>query len=192
MFFGQNCKKSSKNKHFSQKKRRGQVWIETVMYTLIALVMIGLVLSFARPKIQELQDRTIIEQSITLMKEIELTITDMCECQGNQRILELNIKKGELTIDSPNDKLIFEIESTYTYSEPDVEIVDGNLLIYTNKIGDINMINITRDFSSSYDLTYDGSDEAEILTTSSGTYRLFFSNEGENENNKIIININTL
>ena len=38
----------------------GQVWVETVTYTLIAIVMIGLVLSFAKPKIEELQDKTII------------------------------------------------------------------------------------------------------------------------------------
>lgn len=32
------------------RNRSGQVWIETVIYTLIAFVMIGLVLSYARPE----------------------------------------------------------------------------------------------------------------------------------------------
>ena len=31
-------------------KKEGQVWVETVVYTLIAFVLIGLVLSFAKPK----------------------------------------------------------------------------------------------------------------------------------------------
>jgi uncharacterized protein (UPF0333 family) len=40
---------------FFAKNKRGQIWVETVVYTLIALVMIGLVLAFAKPKIEELQ-----------------------------------------------------------------------------------------------------------------------------------------
>ena len=44
--------------------KRGQVWVETVIYTLIALVMIGLVLSFVQPKIMELQDKATLQQSI--------------------------------------------------------------------------------------------------------------------------------
>jgi uncharacterized membrane-anchored protein YitT (DUF2179 family) len=59
------------------KKRKGQVWIETVIYTLIAFVMIGLVLSYATPKIQELQDQAIIQQSIDMMKQIDSTISTM-------------------------------------------------------------------------------------------------------------------
>ena len=49
---------------------KGQIWIETVIYTLIIFVMIGLVLSFAKPKIEEMQDKAIIEQSIAMMKDI--------------------------------------------------------------------------------------------------------------------------
>ena len=52
-------------------KKRGQVWIETVTYTLVAFVLIGLVLSFVKPKIEELQDQAIIEQSTSMIKEID-------------------------------------------------------------------------------------------------------------------------
>ena len=55
---------------------RGQVWVETVTYTLIALVLIGLVLSFTKPKIEELQDRTLIEQSIQVLKELDVAIKE--------------------------------------------------------------------------------------------------------------------
>ena len=49
------------------KRKKGQIWVETVIYTLIAFAMIGLALSFVKPKIDEIQDRGIIEQSITLL-----------------------------------------------------------------------------------------------------------------------------
>jgi len=174
---------------FFNKKHKGQVWIETVMYTLIAFVMIGLVLAFARPKIQELQDKALIEQSITILKEIESTILNMGDCSGNQRIFEVEIKKGNLKIDGVNDKLIFEIESAYTYSEPGENINDGNLIISTQTIGDLNNVSLTRDYSSSYNLKYGGVDEIETLTPSSTAYNLLLKNEGTDANSKTIINI---
>ena len=52
-------------------KKRGQIWVETVIYTLIALVMIGTILAFALPKISEIQDKSTIEQSIIVIKDIK-------------------------------------------------------------------------------------------------------------------------
>ena len=59
------------------KRGKGQVWIETVIYTLIAFVMIGLVLSYARPKIQEIQDQALIKQSTDMLKQIDSTLLSM-------------------------------------------------------------------------------------------------------------------
>ena len=53
---------------------RGQVWIETIIYTSIALLMIGLVLAYAKPKIEEFQDKATLEQSLEMVKEIDSTI----------------------------------------------------------------------------------------------------------------------
>ena len=50
-------------------KKNGQVWVETVIYTLIAFSLIAAVLAFVKPKIDELQDKAIIEQSIGMIKE---------------------------------------------------------------------------------------------------------------------------
>src|SRR4030042_4013421 len=100
------------------RSRSGQVWIETVIYTLIAFVMIGLVLSFAKPKIEEMQDKAILQQSTDMMKQIDSTILTI-GASGNQRVLEIGIKEGTLKIDCQNDKMIFEMESKSIYSEPD-------------------------------------------------------------------------
>lgn len=178
--------KRKRNSFFS-KNYRGQIWVETVIYTLIALVMIGLVLAFARPKIQELQDKTIIDQSITMMKEIDSTILNLGG-QGNRRIIELGIKKGSLTLDGSRNKLFFEIESQFEYSEPGRPISDGNLTIYTEKIGSANFVNITKDYSYAYDVRFEGLDEQKILTKSSVAYKLSITNDGI-ENTKTIINM---
>ena len=176
-----------KRNSFFVKNNLGQVWVETVIYTLIAFVMIGLVLTFAKPKIEELQDKAIIDQSITMLKEIELIISNM-GVAGNQRILELGIKKGELTIDGVNDIMVFQMQSKHTYSEPGETINDGNLIIYTEKKGNTNIVNLTMDYSDSYDIQNDGLDESETLTKSAVPYKLLITNAGEKDN-KIIINI---
>lgn len=168
------------------KKKRGQVWIETVIYTLIAFVMIGLVLAYAKPKIEELQDKSIIEQSIGMMKDIDSTILTI-GCPGNQRAIELGIKKGILKIDGANDLIVFEIESKHTYSEPDTDIIDGNLIIHTEKRGKFNIVNLTRDYSEEYDITYQGEDKLKLISKSSISYKILISNQGGE--NKTIIDV---
>jgi len=167
------------------KQKRGQVWVETVIYTLIAFVMIGLVLAYAKPKIEELQDKALIEQSIGMMKDIDSTILRMGGT-GNQRLIELGIKKGTLKIDGENDLIVFEIEGRYSYSEPGIDIFDGNLIIHTEKKGKFNIINLTRDYSDEYDITYQGRDESKSISKASIPYKLLITNKG---GDKTIIDI---
>ncbi len=165
--------------------KKGQIWIETVIYTLIAFVMIGLVLAYAKPKIEELQDKAIIEQSIAMVKDLDSLILTMGG-PGNQRTFELGIKKGVLKIDGKKDLIVFEIEGKHTYSEPGIDIFDGNLIIHTEKRGKFNTVSLTRDYSEKYNITYQGKDELKSLSKSSIPYKLLISNKG---GDKIVIDI---
>jgi len=103
-------------------KKRGQVWVETVTYTLIALIMIGLILSFAKPKIEEMRDQLIIEQSIKMVKEIDQTIFEVGDsATGNKRELKVMLKKGLININGENNTITFVMESRSVYSEPGQE-----------------------------------------------------------------------
>jgi len=166
---------------------KGQVWIETVVYTLIAFAILGAILGFAKPKIEQLQDKSIIEQSIGMLEDIDATIEEIQTVSGNKRGIELGIKKGSLNIDAPNDQIIFEIESQYAYSEPGITIKKGSIEIYNNKIGKINKINATINYAGKYNFTLNDEDKSELLAKSSASYKLFISNEDE-ENNLIKIN----
>ena len=158
--------------------KRGQIWVETVIYTLIAFVMIGLVLGYALPKIRELQDKAVIDQSISTLKGIDVIILNLGG-PGNQRVLELSVKKGNLIIDGINDKIAFEIEGSYTYSEPGVTITDGNIFVNTVKTGDYNLVNLTRDYSAEYNITYIGKDELKTISKTLVSYTLIISNKGK-------------
>ena len=173
------------------KKKGGQVWIETVIYTLIAFILIAAVLAFVRPKIQEMQDQAIIKQSITLIKDIDNLITSVSNgAPGNKRLLELNINQGIFRIDGIQDKLFFELFTTTTYSEPGVNVTDGNIIIRTDKLGNENKITLERDYNSSkYNITNNNIDEVKSLSKGATAYKLFISNLGGENITKIDMEI---
>lgn len=171
---------NKKNFFNGKKSKHAQIWIETVLYTLIALVMIGLVLAFIRPKIMELQDQAIIEQSIVILEEIDNIILSLTQGgPGNKRVIKLGIKKGSLKIDGLNNKVLFEIESGYTYSEPGTSIDYGEgIKIITEKRGEYNLVTISKDYSSEKDITYNNQDILKTITKAPTPYKLSISNEG--------------
>lgn len=160
-------------------KKRGQIWVETVIYTLIALILIGLVLAFITPKIGEIQDRVIIEQTIELMSNLDTIVTSIGTVAGNKRIVDIGIKKGVLKIDSVNDRIIFEIKSEYEYSQPGENITIGDIIAKTEKSGSLNIITLTSNYGQ-HDLTYNGKEELKEITQSTTPYKLSIENKGAN------------
>ena len=171
------------------KRKRGQIWVETIIYTLIAFAMIGLALAFVKPRIDEIQDRGIIEQSITLLEDIDDIIKNIGD-PGNQRVIEIGIRKGVFKIDAVAEKLIFEIESRSEFIEAGEDYQTGDVLITSKKIGNLNEIVLTITYSN-YNITYDNKHELKQFGRSSTPYKLLISNEGESAG-KIIINFGLL
>ena len=98
--------------------RNAQVWVETVLYTLIAFAIIGLILTYIKPEVEKFQDKSVIKQSITMMSDLNSKISEVARNgEGNRRVLEISVKKGFLKIDGPNDEITFEVESAYPYTE---------------------------------------------------------------------------
>lgn len=167
-------------------KRRAQVWVETVVYTLIALTVIGIFLTFAKPKIEEIQDKTIIDQSVNILEDVNSIIGTLIERgAGNKRIIEVGIKKGKLTIDGENDQLIFEIDGRSIYTEPGIDGTQGkfvkvssNVIASTQKIGNLNKVMLISNYSN-YNITYQNNKESKTLVKSPTRYKISISNEGE-------------
>ena len=169
--------------------KRGQIWVETIIYTLIAFAMIGLALAFVKPRIDEIQDRGIIEQSITLLEDIDDVIKNIGD-PGNQRVIEIGIRKGVFKIDAVAEKLIFEIESRSEFIEAGEDYQTGDVLITSRKIGNLNEIILTISYSN-HNLTYDNKHELKQFGKSSTPYKLLISNEGDNLG-KIMVNFELL
>ena len=170
------------------RNRSAQVWVETVIYTLIAFVIIGLVLSYARPKINEIQDRAIIQQSIEMLKTIDLTILDMGSA-GNQRTPVVTIKKGDLKLDCVNNKIIFEMESQSEYTEAGRNVSDGNVIELTKKMTGDYLVTLTLDYSSGYNLTFNGDKVLKTISKASNPYKLTILNKGADANGKLMLDM---
>jgi uncharacterized protein (UPF0333 family) len=173
------------------KNKRGQIWVETVIYILIAFVMIGLVLSFVKPKIEELRDKAVIEQSIEVINNLDSIFSEVL-VPGNKRVIEIGIKKGEIRINSENDTIEFVIESEYIYSEPGETIYIGEIIAKTETKGKYNLVTLRREYFSKYNITYQNLELSKTLTRSSVPYKLVITNEGEDSANKILINLDLI
>src|SRR3989344_4085911 len=117
------------------KNKRAQIWVETTIYTLIGLTIIGLVLSFAKPKIDSKKDEIIIDQSLEALSNIESKILEVKQATGNKRIIELKIGKGDLVIDSVSDTISWKIPSRLMYSQEDSPINVGKIKVTTYRPG---------------------------------------------------------
>ena len=167
-------------------RKKGQVWVETVIYTLIALTVIGVFLSFAKPKIEEIQDKAVIDQSIDMLENINGIIVGIVEGgAGNQRIIEVGMKKGTLIINGTGDDLVFELNGKYTYSEPGTDGTQGpyvnvsDLIATTKKVGKISTVTLISDYTNRYNITYQGEDKSKVVSRSTAPYKLAILNKGD-------------
>lgn len=159
--------------------KKGQIWIETVLYTIIGLVAIALVLSFITPKINQSKEQSLIEQSIESIRSMESKINEVYESgSGNIRQVDLSIKKGVLNIYPEEDKLELRLEEiTKPFSEPG-EIIPygGNVYLITEKIQKDYAVKIVLNYTK-INLTYNKDEKpSEDFYPTSIPYKIKISN----------------
>ena len=120
------------------RKNKAQIWVETVVYTLIGLSVIAIILSMALPQIEKSKDKALIEQTVTALNVLDKKISEVEQAPGNSRVVEFLISKGKLEI-SPTgstDGLIrYTLEDTkLELSEIGEEIKQGNIILKTEKM----------------------------------------------------------
>ena len=168
--------------------RRGQVWVETVIYTLIGLALIGLVLAILTPKIKEFRDRSVIEQTIESLNNFDSKIIEILDAPGNKRKISLKLDRGVIIVDSLNDQLKYVLEeSDVRYSEPGIELSLGRINVLTEELTETYKITLSVPYN--YNLTYGGVDRnEEAFLPVSIPYEFFVENRGIS-NGKVWIDI---
>lgn len=161
--------------------KRGQVWIETVIYTLVGLALIGLVLGVVTPRINEYRDKAVIEQTISVMNSIDSVIKAISTDPGNARVIDVRIKEGTISVDSDNEKISYLLEdSDIVYSEEGITTQIGNIDVLTSKVGNRVDVMLSLDYSGRFDIFEEANSE-RIFAPSPVPYRFRFENIGLQE-----------
>lgn len=174
-------------------EKRGQIWIETVIYVLIGLSVIAIIIGIMTPKLKQMTDRSIIEQSLSYMVDLHEKILATQTSPGNVRIVEIVLKKGELVISSNDDKISFVLPSTnLEYSDPGIEIQQGGITILTQNTSSGYNVSLILDYSNTLNITYDNREEEKIFTQSSTAHRIQIENKGKQGGGKNVLDIISL
>ncbi len=161
-------------------QRIGQVWIETVLYTIIGLALIGLVLSFVMPKINQSKDNLVVSQSIDTMKQLDSSINEVVQQQGDIKKININVGRGYLYINASSGDISLVINDlTSLYSESNVTLVDGNLQILSMKGQKTDSVYLTLNYP--YNITYNGKNTENKITAAPIPYSFYIENKGNNQ-----------
>lgn len=158
--------------------KKSQVWLETVIYTLMGLGIIALLLAIIKPAIDEKKDNLILEQSIGMLKTIETAIEDVRYYgPGNTIPVEITIKKGDLKIYPASDKIEFSMRSKAKYSEPGMNVSIGRITATTIKKGSDYDVYLMLNYSA-IDISYNNKDQVKDFSPASTPYKLGITNNG--------------
>ncbi|MAG24189.1 hypothetical protein CMI47_01290 [Candidatus Pacearchaeota archaeon] len=161
--------------------KRGQIWIETVLYTLIGLALIGLVLAFIMPKINESRDRAVVDQTLSALDEFDKKVRDVLDKgEGNKRVIDFGMKTGELFINATGDEIFMKLaEQEEAYSEPGVEIDGlGNVKTNTTEGQSGYSVELRVSYGGIANITYAGEDVEKKFNPVSVPYRFSIENKG--------------
>ena len=165
--------------------KRGQIWVETVIYTLIGLAIIGLVLAGALPKINAKKDEVVIGRSIEALGHIDEKVYEVSKAAGNRRVVNLDIKRGYLIIDPEEDTISWTLDSSFPYSEIDRTVPFGNMNITTTDDAGYEVeLKIGYNVDLRYDNQISGEKQFDVAPT---PYRIVIENVGKNEAGDIVV-----
>ncbi|MDP1729200.1 MAG: hypothetical protein Q8L27_03300 [archaeon] len=158
------------------KKRKAQIWVETVISTLIGLVIMGSLIAVVTPRINMMIDKSVVSQSVDSLHYIDQQIQDSVKSVGNQRAISLIVKKGKYIIEPSTNSIHFILENTnYLASQPDELTPKGDLMIFTKSLGNKKYeITLTLQYNS-LNLTYQDKGLNKTLTNSPTAYNLFIN-----------------
>ena len=117
---------------FTEKmNRKAQIWISAILFILVITVSITMVLQTGGPVIKNLQDKTIFTRQKNLFLALDQNIKDIAaEGQGSQRVIPVEIEKGQLEIEDGTLRWVFRTDANILESGSEIDL--GNLHITSN------------------------------------------------------------
>ncbi len=157
--------------------KHSQVWIETVVYTLIGLTIIAIILAMAMPQIDKMKDKAIIEQTVVALNNLNAKISEVGQAPGGSRVVNFKIAKGKLEINSVNNSIKYILEdSKLEASEPGIKIAQGNIVLLTEKMASRFKISLTMNYNN-LNLTNEDGEAVKTLHAGATPYKISLENQ---------------
>jgi hypothetical protein len=157
----------------------GQVWIETVIYTVMALAIIGIVLGIVKPALDERKDAVSVKDSINMLGTIDSIVSEIKYTPGNSRTIDVKITRGNLIIDGEKNQVRIEIgDSRYAPSQPGIVAHEGDIIEITNSSGKNYQVNLILDYGGKFNITYQGKNQEKIFQYAATPYKISMRNNG--------------
>lgn len=158
--------------------KRGQVWVETVVYLLIGISIIGVLLALIQPKINAAKDKIVIEQSRQVLSELDEQINALIFLPaGNSRQFQIKISKGKLVIDGSRDEIKYLIEqSKYPFSQLGEEVAISGFKVLTEKKGSNYRVSFSKQYA--INITAENKDAAMEFTQGAVAHEVVIETNG--------------
>ncbi|HLC58567.1 MAG TPA: hypothetical protein VJI68_01785 [Candidatus Nanoarchaeia archaeon] len=135
--------------------KKGDVWVSAVLYFGLGIVIIAILLAAGLPVINKLRDKNVVIQTKEVMHTLDNNIRQVIkDGSGSQRVVTLNVKKGNFNIDDTNNRITWLYEgSKAVISEPGVDVTEGKLRIRTTQTGSTYTIEVSSSYDGLADIT---------------------------------------
>jgi hypothetical protein len=161
-------------------KKRGQVWIETVLYTLIGLTIMGGLMWAITPKINTLIDETAIEQARGFLGDFDEALARTLYSSGMQIEFNLPLKKGEFIVNGLDNSVSYVLRGTLKKFSEVNQLIPGDISILTKNVSTkkYDVYLIVNYSSLGLNLTYNNKDSEKIFNSAPTPYPILISNKG--------------
>lgn len=175
-----------------RRRKKGQIWVSTVLYVALGIVAMTLILGAGLPMINKMRERNTVIESKNVMHAISDAIsTVVTEGPGSKRVLDpVIIKGGKLYFDVVNEDVKWEMKTSAMLMEPcdvgsDGKCTNANFVqsegdvdVYLAKtiVVDEYMITLLLDYPTSINLVYSSSNEIRGAVV--GSHMIAISNDG--------------
>lgn len=154
-------------------KKKSQIWISAIIYTLVAVVALVLILNTGLPILNEMKDRSVFTKIKDVMQDLDSHITEIArQGEGSQATVSFEIGEGEINF--IDNQIVWEIETKSKVISPRSSTSIGNLIISSNanvrtyELENAFLLNTTlRDDSFAVKINKIGSEASPVLYNTS-------------------------
>jgi len=114
--------------------KKGQIWVSAALYFGLGIIVLTIILTAGMPVINKLRDKNTVIQTKEVMNIMDNNIREVIRGgPGSQRVIEVEIKKGNFVINEDSETINWSMESRALLSQPGETIEEGNLNIVTEE-----------------------------------------------------------